>query len=661
MKHSITFTEEIRLKYDQNDIRLEFVALNYTAPEQNQFEYQLIGYDEDWQSTGAVNPYATYTNLESGEYTFQVRGANNDGHWNLEGTTLSIIITPPWWATLWAYFLYALIVFSIIALIYRFQLNRRLAEAEARRLQELDSAKTRLYTNITHEFRTPLTVIEGMADQIREDPKQWFGEGLDLIKRNNRRLLELVNQMLALRKLESGNMPVQMVHGDVVNYLRYVMESFHAHAESKDIRLHFLCEQEKIDMDYDPEKLQTIVSNLLSNAIKFTPAGGNVYLQVRIPTSNHLLLSVKDTGAGIPEDQLPHIFDRFYQADSGSTREVEGTGIGLTLTRELVRLLGGDINVDSKSGKGATFTVLLPVTKEVEKVNASETIRPAVQTAAHGAPTAPESNFLEGDKEESKPPSDLPRALIVEDNQDVTRYLQACLRGQYHLETADDGQKGIEKAIETIPDIIISDVMMPGKDGYEVCRTLRQDFRTSHIPILLLTAKADRDSKLEGLEQGADAYLTKPFDKTELEVRLRKLIELRRQLQERYGQKSGFLKPGKSPAPADSEDAFLLRLRETVEANISDENYGISELCRDLAFSRTQLHRKLRALTGQSTSHHIRSIRLERARELLETTGLNVSEVAYEVGFSSLSYFSQVFSKYHGRTPTEVRKRKNNG
>ncbi|WP_170110192.1 hybrid sensor histidine kinase/response regulator transcription factor [Flavilitoribacter nigricans] len=657
LANHIHFVESIQLKHFQNDITFEFAALDYTNPEKNKYQYKLEGYDKHWTDTDAFRRIANYTNLPPGTYTFRVRGSNNDGTWNMEGDTLVLTITAPWYWSTWSKLLYLLIVLGIIYTLYHFQLRRQLAAAEAQRLQELDIVKTHLYTNITHEFRTPLTVISGMADQVLEDPAKWFREGLQMIKRNSRHLLKLVNQILDLAKLESGNLPVNMVQDDVIKFIKYLTESFHSYAETKDIRLHLLPEIEELYMDFDPEKVQAIFTNLVSNAIKFTPAGGDVYITIaggQLPVDGDFLeICVKDNGIGIPTEQLPYIFDRFYQADNSSTREEEGTGIGLTLTRELVNLLGGKISVTSQPGKGTQFTVLLPVTSGAEKGRANANYQNDWNTETKTALLSiSEMTF----PDDSNPK---PLVLLIEDNIDVLQYLAACLQDQYRLVITENGQEGIKQAIEQVPDIIISDVMMPVKDGFEVVKTLKQDERTSHVPIVLLTAKADMGSRLEGLEQGADAYLAKPFHKDELEVRLRKLIEVRERLQKHYRA----LAPTNEDAESsvDKEHAFLRKIRERIEARLSDENYGISELCADLAISRTQLHRKLKALTGKSTSFVIRTIRLQKAMELLENSDLNVSEIGYAVGFSNRSHFTTAFKEEFGKAPSFFRDENGSG
>ncbi|MCB0548674.1 MAG: response regulator [Phaeodactylibacter sp.] len=566
---------------------------------------------------------------------------------------------------------------------------RELAEKNER-LQELDQFKTDFFTDISHEFRTPLTVISGMTEQIEENPERWLTRGITMIRRNSLNLLNLVNQILDLRKLESGKMELRLAQGDVVPFLHYLFESFHSLAESRDIQMHFLGNVSKLVMDHDAEKLLRILSNLLANAIKFTPEGGHVYFQVD-DVAGCLQVRIKDTGPGIPAGQLPFIFERFFSGledtppalpeEKDEYRPLFGgssapptaaprsparppgqraqgtpqsTGIGLSLAKELVTLMDGEIGVESREGKGTTFTIRIPIRQQAPLVEEGESIpsflkaeKPAGPSPAFPSAPVPVSADVEAELTE------LPSLLIIEDNADVAEYLLGCLEGQYQLDIAQDGQQGIDKALEQVPDIIISDVMMPKKNGYEVCQTLKTDERTSHIPIILLTAKASQDSKEEGLSKGADAYLSKPFEKQELFIRLEKLLELRARLQEHYRSLEAL--PDTGTEGERQESQFVLKLRAIVEANMEDENFGIIELCREAGLSRPQLHRKVKALTGRSTSSFVRSIRLHRAKELLVNSDLNISQVAFEVGFRDPKYFSRTFQEEFGKSPNESR------
>ena len=541
LHESVAYAKSIELKHWQNELIFEFVALNYTSPQNNQYEYQLIGYDQERKTTDASDPKANYTNLSPGSYTFKLIGKNNDGYESEEALTLDIYIAPPWWRTWWAYVLYALAAFGLIWMIIRNELRKQAKkiaiETEARQSREMAALKTRFYTNITHEFRTPLTVILGMARQIVENPSGWLQEGSQMIIRNGEQLLKLINQMLDLSKLDEGHLSVQLVQDDLIKHLKYLTKSFSSYADTKNIRLHFLTQITAINMDFDPEKMQTIISNLVGNAIKFTPEGGDVYVSVdraqNAQEDDLLEIRVKDNGIGIPAKQLPYIFDRFFQAETPQPEEEEivrplrtgGTGIGLALTKELVKLMGGSISVSSKEKEGTEFSIRLPIRQEAAAGKAEE-LAPLVATKP-ALPVESLKNIID----EKSAGNDRPLALLIEDNPDVVHYLKSLLAKQYELEIASNGIEGIEKAIQLIPDIIISDVMMPGKDGFEVVNILKEDERTGHIPMILLTAKADLESRLQGLEHGADAYLSKPFNRKELEVRLRTLLEFRKKLQ----------------------------------------------------------------------------------------------------------------------------------
>lgn len=637
------------LPYQLNHLTFHFTATDWAAPHKIQYQYQLEGQDENW-SVPSSEATADYRNLGWGHYTFKVRAIGEAQVWS-EPFEYSFSIKPPWWHSWWAYLLYLISFCLLLWAIYRFLLRRQLAMAEAHRLRELDQVKSRLYTNITHEFRTPLTVISGMADQVLNNPKEWFREGMTMIKRNSQHLLQLVNQLLDLSKLESGSLEVQLIQDDIIAYFKYLTESFHSFAASKDIRLHLLPETESLQMDFDPKKIQTIVSNLISNAIKFTHEGGDVYIKIKpIETtegSSSCEIKVVDTGVGISAEELPHIFDRFYQADDSPTRQAEGTGIGLALTKELVKLLQGTIEVHSQLGKGTTFEIVLPISRKAPVQKATSTPLPK----SEGTNTSPIVHRNEASTEILE--EDHPLALLIEDNEDVLRYLRACLQDRYRLETAINGSDGIEKAIALIPDIIISDVMMPIKDGFEVLQTLKKDERTSHIPMIMLTAKADIKSRLEGLEYGADAYLSKPFNQEELDIRLRKLIELRKQLQQYYLAFPKHKQVGKEPSP---DELFLAKLHQVVIEHLEEVDFDVNQLCRLLAVSRTQLHRKLKALTGSSATQVLRSIRLQQAKQLLENTEMTVSEIGYAVGLSSRSYFTQIFKEEFGESPSFYRK-----
>jgi signal transduction histidine kinase/CheY-like chemotaxis protein len=527
----------------------------------------------------------------------------------------------------------------------------KLEHMETNRVRELDASKTKLYTNITHEFRTPLTIITGMNDLIRSDPVKWLSEGSEKIERNAGILLNLVNQMLDLSRLETGNMPVRMIRGNINTYLRYIVELFQSMAALSRVSLNFSSCESVVVIDYEPEKLLQIISNLVSNALKFTPPNGRVEVSSALRNDGWFEIRVCDNGQGIPENHLPYIFDRFYRVDEYNTNSSVGSGLGLSLTRELVKLLGGTIVAGSIYGEGTEFVINLPVTHDalLEEGPALHEMKGGIltylQTAKRGDPLSQALKHKHHEK---------PMLLVVDDNADVVYYLISLLERDFDLIVASNGKEGILKAVEYVPDIILSDVMMPVMDGIRMLDTVKNDFRTSHIPVVLLTAKADIASRLEGLERGADAYITKPFNKEELKVQLRALISQRIKLQERY---AGF---GTLVLTEDKdlhyEDTFMRRIREIMLVNLGDEGFDIHRLSNEMAMSRTQLYRKFRSLTNMTITEYLRSLRLHRAKELLHDSVLTVAETAYRTGFRNVSHFSRVFKREFGENPSAIRR-----
>ena len=675
LKETIEQTSSITLTHLQDVLTLEFSSLDFTAPLQNKYRYQLVGIDNDWVESDTRRS-ATYLHLPAGNYVFKVQGSNSQGIWSDQIAQLDIKVLPPWWRSWWAYILYAILAILAVRMWIQFNINRAKLRAqlsfeqlEAKRAKELDSIKTKLYTNITHEFRTPLTVILGMAQQVKEKPEEQFENRMDMIVRNGNNLLNLVNEMLDLSKLETGKMQLQLTQSEAIGFLRYVVESFQSLANSQGKQLHFLAEIDTLYLEYDREKLRQIVSNLLSNAIKFTPEKGNIYIVVSENASVNgkenvrLVIKVKDTGIGIPEEELPHIFDRFYQSDNSHTRKAEGTGIGLALTRELVKLMDGEISVKSPptgAVKGTEFTVSLPLKKAashtgtiINDITTEE--RAELSTAAVVVPNA----------EELKK-TNVPLILLVEDNADVVAYTASCLT-EYRLAVGRDGREGLEIATEIIPDLVITDIMMPFLDGYELTAQLRSNELTSHIPVIMLTAKADMQSKLEGLQKGAEVYLEKPFNKEELLVRIQKLLEMRKNLQQYYLKTAGIENGNVTPIAEENaivrkaindeekEDVFVKKVREAVEQHLTDVNFSVEKLCKLVFMSHSQLHRKLDALTGCSPNKFIRMIRLKKAKELLQDPANSIGSIALDCGYADPGYFGRVFKQEFGVSPVEWR------
>lgn len=545
-------------------------------------------------------------------------------------------------------------IYILMVIVYVFNRRTKDEKIKLAKLKELDDAKSRLFTNITHEFRTPISVILGIADNIQTDANNHvLKNNLHILENNARRLLRLVNQMLELSKAESGLLDIQYVQSDVMSYLSYLILSIKSLAEKKQINLHFIKNQESLWMDLDLQKIEEIVINLIHNSIKFTPNGGNIYLiATYIEDKKILQIEVKDTGIGILKEKLPLIFERFFQISSENQPITEGSGIGITLVKEYVQSLNGTISVDSMPEQGTTFTIQLPVNTTNKKVNWMDHLykddgsNPIYTENNNGILVNDDSTLL----------SEKPLVLIVEDNVELTQLLQILLSREFATETACDGEEGVIKAIECVPDLIVSDIMMPKKDGYELCATLKNDFRTNHIPIVLLTAMADGESKILGYQKGADAYIYKPFKGKELIIRLKKLYESREKLKLKYSQKN--LSSPESRGDSRQlglNERFLVDVYAQLELHYQNENFGIPELCSALGISRVQLHRKLTALTGISTSHFINKFRLEKACSTLLSSRKSIAEVSYEVGFSDPGYFSRLFHKIYGKTPLEYR------
>ena len=533
----------------------------------------------------------------------------------------------------------------------------RIQQAEADKLREVDKMKSSFFANISHEFRTPLTLIlgpleEGLSGASRNHqiPLKLEQNDARMMRRNANRLLELINQLLDLSRLEGGRLKLNVREGDLAQLFRAVAFSFESLATRKKVRYRIENQPEQIMGWFDADKVEKILANLLSNAFKFCRENGQV--QVGLSLDNDLAcIRVTDDGPGIPHGELDRIFDRFYQT-AGQDESYGGTGIGLALVRELVNLHKGHIRVESEEGRGAGFTVRLPLEKEqydagsIEDKNDPAVFRPAAAGEEEPAP-APKSALATLDVESVKP-----QLLIVEDHEEVRAFIRERLKDQYHILEACDGPQGCQSAIEHIPDLVITDLMMPGIDGVELAGRLKKHPNTAHIPIIMLTARADQEDKLKGLDTGAEAYLTKPFDAQELRIRVARLIEQRRKLANRY-QENALLNPLVITV-SSVDDRFLKGVRETIRNHLDDESFGVPELGDAMGMSRSQLHRKLKALTGFSPNELIRNIRLEHGKALLEKGAGNASEVAFMVGFSSLSYFSKCFSDYFGYPPSKV-------
>ncbi|WP_225000301.1 ATP-binding protein [Cesiribacter sp. SM1] len=685
--------------FENNSLGFEFAAPSYNGADENKFQYWLEGYDEGW-SAWSSERFKEYTRIPEGTYTLHARALSAQGEIG-EPVAYAFTILPPWYRAGYMYVLYVLLFLGGVWILVRWrssqlraekmaleslvaqrttelaQKNRALSEQsealaqQAEKLKELDGVKSRFFANISHEFRTPLSLIlNNLLDKLaatERSPEQTqvpvAVSDLNVMSRNARRLLQLINQLLDLSKVESGNMQLELQNGDLQQLIRLIFASFSSLATAQQINFQLRLPEDPLLCMYDVDKVEKILYNLLSNAFKFTPAQGTVVLEVKLlpahgqQQSSLVQISLQDSGPGIPADQLMHVFNRFYQGKQYYA-DAQGTGIGLALTKELVELHQGHISVESRAGEGSCFMVQLPY------IPATAGIAPgadghSASALAYQMLTLPAQQAEQQEALASVAATgqeEQPLVLVVEDNVDLRNYIKRQLEGSYRVLECVNGAQGLAKALEVVPDLIISDWMMPEMDGLALCQQLKGDERTSHIPLIMLTALATTDAKLQGLENGADEYLTKPFDAREFHVRIQNLLENRRKLREHFSRVLR-LEPTQLQI-ASADEKFLRRMMQIVEARMTDSEFSIEEFSREAGLSRVHLHRKLKALTGQAPSDFVRMMRLKQAAQLLQARAGNVAEIAYQVGFNNLSYFSKCFREEFGTLPNEYASRK---
>jgi signal transduction histidine kinase/DNA-binding response OmpR family regulator len=662
IREQISVSKEIRLAYKQN-FALSFVALNYTISRQNHYAYKLEGFDKDWNYTGSINT-AYYTNLDPGSYIFRVKASNNDGVWSSADTSLKIYVKPPFWRTIYAYIFYVLAAGGLL-LYSRHRGMKRLRKKfaleqerqEVRRVQELDRLKLKFLTNLSHEFRTPISLIMGPVEQLLSEQSQEKAVNkLQMIKRNGRRLLNLVNQLMDFRKMEEQELKLHLVEDELVAFVKDVSHSFTDLSERKNIQFAVDSEPGALYVFFDRDKMERILFNLLSNAFKFTLAGGAVSVSLQEMEEiagegrKWVSIKVKDTGIGMPPEAKEKIFQRFFQHDSIAAVLNQGSGIGLSITREFVNMHGGTIEVESEPGKGSTFTVTLPLM--VAKPAAADD-GPAILTAGPAVEhveTAPDTA-----NDISPVPAgisgELPVILLVEDNDDFRFYLKDNLRNHYNVIEAADGKEGWQKALSGHPQLIVSDISMPVMDGIALTRKLKADKRTSHIPVILLTALTGEGERMEGLGTGANDYITKPFSFEVLIAKIKNLLELRNTFKTTYTRQIKVLTP---ETAFESEDEKLLsRIVGLLEENLANPNLSVEFLSKQVGMSRSSLYNKLLELTGQTPVEYIRSFKLDKAAVLLEKRDLTIAEVAYLAGFSTPNYFAKAFKTKFNMLPSE--------
>jgi signal transduction histidine kinase/DNA-binding response OmpR family regulator len=664
----ILYARKIEIKHKQN-FAIEFVALNYTNPSQNKYEYKLEGFDKEWIRAGK-NHQASYTNLSPGKYEFHVRAINNDGVSNEKARTITVVILPPFWLTPLAFFLYIIIVVGLMFYVRRQEIRkiraRFLLEQERQQAKQmieqersaaehahmLDQMKIKFLTNLSHEFRTPISLIMGPVENLlADDSPLQIRPQLELVKRNGRRLLNLVNQLLDFRKMEQGELTLSLSATDVRAFLKDTTDSFVDMAQRKGVEYKVSLPQHTVTALLDVNKLERIFFNLLSNAFKFTDEGGRVMLKINLEQQSKdtlkLSCQVSDTGIGIAAADLPNVFNRFYQTDNTSVVTNQGSGIGLSIAREFVRLHGGNIEAESNPGLGSTFSFEIPLNVAVNQppidLNQDLTPQPNVEP-----------------EEVDTPRNERPLLLIVDDEADFRFYLRENLKQNYRIAEATNGHQGWQLALSMHPDIILSDVSMPIMDGMALSRKLKKDKRTLHIPLIVLTASHQETDQLMALESEANDFITKPFNFAILQVKIRNLLALNDKLKNTY---SRLLKITLDEVEVESEDEkFLKAVVLYIEKNLTDPQLSVDAISREFHISRGSLYNRILEITGLVPVKFINSVKLEKAVQLMEKSGMKVAQIAYHVGFSTPNYFSKAFKEKYQMSPSEYIqfKRENN-
>lgn len=662
----INRTKELSLDHDQAVITFEFIGLNYTYPEKNSYAYKLEGLDNKWNFVGSQRS-ATYRYLKPGQYEFKVKVLNRGDAWDNEDddyTSLAVIINPPFWQTPLAYVLYFITVSLLGFVVYKvgkkqIPLRKRLKIEKAQRKHERRMAMEKLtfFTEISHEFRTPLTLIMGPIEEMlsKEDSQSATARKLVMVHRNANKLLNLINKLLDYRKIESGNVILKIRETDIIPFIEETYESFKDLAAKKNIQYNFHTEVPSVKVWFDSEKLEMILTNILSNSFKYIGTGNEIGLFVSTQISDkypqgRICIRIKDNGIGIPKKHLGSIFDWFYKGDNSG---LMNSGIGLSLARKLVHLHKGDIYVESIEGKGSTFSVKIPLGKDHFKPDEITIVTDELsENNASVIPAAIDSD-VDGPVKRA-----IPSLLIIEDDEEIRLFLREYFENEYKIFEAANGNDGLDMANTYHPDLIISDIMMPGKDGIEVCQILKNHVRTSHIPIILLTAKTSMVHHKEGIETGADAYITKPFSPEILALTINNLLQSRNQLMMFY--RNLFVGNGGTGAtgndPVSPDQTFLKTVFEQLRSNLDKPDFNVAELSGVLNMSRSLVYKKIKMLTGLSPTEYIRSLRLQEAAKLLRSQKYKVFEVVYMVGFSDLKYFRQSFAKEFGVSPSEYMK-----
>lgn len=657
LEQSLSYSNEIRLKYNQNSFEIDFSTFDYAMSNQTKYTYKLDNYDKEWSALSPLN-FAAYKNLSPGTYTLHVKACNSSGVWTPHETTLKIVVEPPFWRTTWAFLLYVVLLAALGYLAYRLMFNFNSLRNRIQVEKQLTEYKLVFFTNISHEFRTPLTLIQGALEKMENYgrlPKE-LAESVKLMSKSTQRMLRLVNQLLEFRKMQNNKLALSLEETDVVAFLHEIFLSFNSVAESKNMHFTFVPSQPYFKMFVDKNKLDKIVYNILSNAFKYTPSGGNVSLTVQVDGERKQLeITCTDSGVGIPKEKQGELFSRFMQ----SSFSHNSVGIGLHLTHELVNVHKGSITFKENPTGGAVFTVTLPTDPAVyqekdflvpgnllEEENKKEVI-PANE---------PE---LVASAEATDKPINKKKILIIEDDNDIREYLKNEMNPYFEVAAEADGQAGLKKAQSYDADLIICDVLMPGMNGFEVTKRLKGDFGTSHIPIILLTAMSSNESHLQGVESGADAYITKPFSPKLLLARVQKLLEQRERLREKFSNSLSMKSPTICTSSRDKE--FADKIDVIISKRISDPQFSVEEFASIMGLGRTVFYRKVRGITGYSPNEYIRLMRMKKAAAMILEGKLTISEIAFRVGINDPFYFSKCFKNQFGVPPSAYGKEAKEG
>lgn len=674
LEKSISESDNITLRHNHSVVTIEYVALNYLNSTNNEYAYMLEGFEDVWNYVGPTRS-ATYTNLDPGEYLFRVKGANNNGVWNEAGVSLGVTVTPAFYQTLFFKFLFALLLIVITSLIVIFFLRREklrneliMERARSRELHKIDMMKFQFFTNVSHEIRTPISLIVSPLARIKSTSltKDQILKDIDVVHRNALRLGKLVDQLLDYRKLEAGKLKLELSRGNIVAFLDKVLYMFREMSDEKGIDLKFHSALDQVQIYFDADKIEKVLFNLLSNAFKHTPSGGSVYVTATLTylmnedledekpakSGEYIQIVVRDTGSGIEQSKIEHLFDRFYQGKTLEDKAGYGSGIGLSISKELIKLHKGRIHLKSQVGIGTEVTVLIPVIRD-DPHQAGPAGRPGWSEKQQ----ALSAESIDATSLEQLAQSERPVLLILEDNKELLGFIQSIFEEEYVVLVAEDGEAGLDLAMKTIPDLVIADVLMPRMDGIKFCRKMKEDFRTSHVPVILLTALSSKQHEKEGILGGADEYITKPFDPSVLKIRVDQLLATRRLLREKYSRENFLVSDTIPKTHTSPDDKFLAKLVSVIEENISDPEFGTLKISGKVGVSRTQLYRKMAALTEMTVKEFVRSIRLKKAAQLIVLDRLSISEAAYAVGFQQVAYFRKCFKEMFGMTPSEYVKK----